>query len=91
MKADLPIPAIADVAAVDDACQCRWRPSGEFALVHPSGWSIARYCVYDQWRYLLWEPVDRCTGANSNQFHGLFDNVRDAMRLHMRLALHEME
>lgn len=69
----------------DDA-DCKWRPSGDFALVHPSGWSIARYSVYGNWRYLLWEPIHRCTAANGNQSHGPFNDVRDAMRLHRDLT-----
>lgn len=73
----------------DDA-DCKWRPSGDFALVHPSGWSIARYSVYGEWRYLLWEPIDRCISrsavANSNPLHGPFNDVRDAMRLHRDLT-----
>ena len=73
---------------VADDAACKWRPSGEFAMVHPSGWSIARYSVYGQWRYLLWEPINRCTAAHANQFHGPFDNVRDAMRLHRDLTAH---
>lgn len=78
-------------ATVDEPAACKWRPDGAFALVHPTGWSIARYAVYDEWRYLLWEPVDWCTGANSTTFHGPFNDVREAMRLHRRLALHETE
>ena len=62
MKEDLPVPAIADAADPNDDSQCKWRPSGDFALVHPSGWTIARYSVYDEWRYLLWEPIDRYGG-----------------------------
>ncbi|WP_091809880.1 hypothetical protein [Burkholderia sp. WP9] len=89
MNADLPIPAIADVeAAADDASQCRWRPSGAFALIHRSGWPVARYPVDDEWRYLLWEPIDRCAAANGNQFHGPNDHVRDAMHLHRDLSAH---
>jgi len=75
-------------SAIANEAACKWRPSGEFAMVHPSGWSIARYSVYGQWRYLLWEPINRCTAANANQFHGPFDNVRDAMRLHRDLTAH---
>ncbi|REE06524.1 hypothetical protein B0G71_8202 [Paraburkholderia sp. BL27I4N3] len=78
---------VAAVVAADDPGLCRWRPSGEFAMVHPSGWSIARYLVYDEWRYLLWEPVDLCRHARGNASHGPFRNVRDAMRLHRQLAL----
>jgi citrate lyase beta subunit len=73
-------------AVVDDPVSCKWRTDGEFALVHPTGWTIARYTVYDEWRYLLWEPVDRCTGANSTAAHGPFNDVRDAMRLHRQLV-----
>jgi len=78
-------------AAAEDSAACKWRPQGEFALVHPTGWSIARYAVHDEWRYLLWQPVDLCAGANSSMFHGPFTDVREAMRLHRRLALHETE
>ncbi|RKE23910.1 hypothetical protein B0G76_8610 [Paraburkholderia sp. BL23I1N1] len=74
------------VAAADDPGLCKWRPSGEFALVHPSGWTIARYSVCDEWRYLLWEPVDLCRHTRGNASHGPFNNVRDAMRLHRQLA-----
>ena len=74
--------------AVADEVACKWRSAGEFAMVHPSGWSIARYSVYDEWRYLLWELINRCTAGNANQFHGPFDNVRDAMRLHRDLIAH---
>ncbi|MET3233778.1 UNVERIFIED_ORG: hypothetical protein ABIC54_005993 [Burkholderia sp. 1263] len=78
----------ADAAHANDGGQCKWRASGDFALVHPSGWSIARYSIYGEWRYLLWEPVDRCTATRSNQFQGPFDNVRDAMRLQRELTAH---
>ena len=77
--------------AAADAAVCKWRPAGEFAMVHPSGWSIARYSVYDEWRYRLWEPIDRCTAATDNRFHGPFDNVRDAMRLHRDLIAHQQQ
>ena len=84
--------ALIDAPAVaDDQAACKWRPDGDFALVHPTGWSIARYAVYDEWRYLLWEPVDRCTCANSTPFHGPFTDPREAMRLHRQLALHATE
>jgi hypothetical protein len=75
------------MAIVGEAA-CKWRPSGEFAMVYPSGWSIARYSVYEQRRYLLWEPINRCPAANANQFHGPNDHVRDAMRLHRDLTAH---
>ncbi|MEW6347313.1 MAG: hypothetical protein AB1704_42350 [Pseudomonadota bacterium] len=75
-------------APAADEATCKWRPSGEFAMVHPSGWSIARYSVYGDWRYLLWEPIDRCTAASNNAFHGPFENVRGAMRLHRDLSAH---
>jgi hypothetical protein len=88
MKADLPVPATADAADSHDDSQCKWRPSGDFALVHPSGWTIARYSVYDEWHYLLWEPINRCTADNSKQFHGPIGNVRHAMRLHRDLSAH---
>jgi hypothetical protein len=91
MKTDLPVSAMAGLAAADDTSQRRWRRSCEFALVDPSGWSMAQYPVYGEWRYLLWEPVDRYTGANSNRFHGPFGNVRDAMRLHRQRASHDTE
>ncbi|WP_421380705.1 hypothetical protein ACOCG7_34370 (plasmid) [Paraburkholderia sp. DD10] len=94
MKADLPVPAdatIADAAHANADGQCKWRASGDFALVHPSGWTIARYSVHDEWHYLLWEPVDRCTATRSNQFHGPFDNVRDAMRLQRELTAHPQQ
>jgi hypothetical protein len=74
--------------AVADEAACKWRPSSEFAMVHPSGWSIARYSVYDEWRYLLWEPIDRYTTVTNNRFHGPNDHVRDAMRLHRELTAH---
>lgn len=74
--------------AIADEAACKWRSSGEFAMVHPSGWSIARYSVYDQWHHLLWEPINRCTAANANQFHGSNDHVRDAMCLHRDLTAH---
>ncbi|MDR6496269.1 hypothetical protein J2797_006196 [Paraburkholderia terricola] len=94
MKADLPVPAgatIADAAHATDDSQCKWRASGDFALVHPSGWTIARYSVHDQWHYLLWEPIDRCTTTRGNQFYGPFDNVRDAMRLQRELTAHPQQ
>lgn len=71
-----------------DAAGCKWRPSGDYALVHPSGWTIARYSVYGEWRYLLWEPIDRCTAETTNQSHGPFNDVRDAMRLHRDMTAH---
>lgn len=78
-----------------DAAGCKWRPSGDYALVHPSGWTIARYSVYGEWRYLLWEPIDRCSSrsaaATGNQSHGPFNDVRDAMRLHRDLGAHQSQ
>lgn len=91
MKADLPVPAgatITDAANANDDSPSKWRPSGDFALVHPPGWTIARYSVHDEWHYLLWKPINRCTADNRNQFHGPFGNVRDAMRLHRDLSAH---
>ena len=75
-------------SAIANEPACKWRPSGAFAMVHPSGWTIARYSVYDEWCYLLWEPINRCTAAHANQFHGPNDHVRDAMRLHRDLSAH---
>lgn len=64
-----------------------WRPQGDYALVHPTGWTIAKYVVLSRWCYLLWEPVDRCGVTKANALHGPFSDVRDAMKMHRMFAL----
>jgi hypothetical protein len=45
-----------------------WRRDGDHALVHSSGWSIARYRIDGVWTYMLWhgsETQGRFTTADA--------------------------
>ncbi|WP_233860042.1 hypothetical protein [Paraburkholderia sp. HD33-4] len=77
--------------AVADSDACKRRPDGGLALMNSTGWAIARYAVYVEWRDLLWEPVNLCWSSNGAVFHGPLNDVRDALWLHRRFALHEAE
>jgi hypothetical protein len=39
-----------------------WREVNEFAIVHPDGWTIARYTVMGQVTHLLWDAAGNARG-----------------------------
>lgn len=54
-----------------------WRRDGDHALVHPSGWSIARYRIDGVWTYMLW---------HGDETQGRFPTVDAAKRRHAELT-----
>jgi hypothetical protein len=39
-----------------------WRELNAFAIVHSDGWTVARYTVMGQERYLLWDAAGKARG-----------------------------
>ncbi len=54
-----------------------WRQDGDYALVHPDGWSIARYRIDGVWTYMLW---------HGNETQGRFATADAAKRRHAELT-----
>lgn len=54
-----------------------WRLEGEHALVHPTGWTIARYALKDTWTYILWHGDEK---------QGQFASTQAAKQKHAELT-----
>ena len=54
-----------------------WRLEGEHALVHPTGWTIARYALKDTWIYILWRGDEK---------QGQFASTQAAKQKHATLT-----
>ncbi|AFT90434.1 hypothetical protein [Paraburkholderia phenoliruptrix] len=54
-----------------------WQRDGDHALVHPGGWSIARYRIDDVWTYMLW---------HGNETQGRFATADAAKSRHAELT-----
>jgi hypothetical protein len=54
-----------------------WRLEGEHALVHPTGWTTARYALKDTWIYFLWHGDEK---------QGQFASTQAAKQKHATLT-----
>ena len=54
-----------------------WRLEGEHALVHPTGWTIARYAVRNACVYILWQHDEK---------QGQFASTQAAKQKHAELT-----
>jgi hypothetical protein len=41
-----------------------WQELNQFAITHPNGWTIARYTVLGQDKYLQWDPGGTARGTS---------------------------
>ncbi|MGF6604709.1 hypothetical protein P3T23_009465 [Paraburkholderia sp. GAS448] len=55
-----------------------WTEINPYALSHPDGWLISRYCVNGSDLFLLWDPDGKCRGR--------FRRIPSARRAFRRLA-----
>lgn len=53
---------VAEAVPSVDAKQGEWRELNEFAIVHPDGWTIARYTVMGNEKHMLWDPDGKAHG-----------------------------
>jgi hypothetical protein len=63
-----------------------WRLEGEHALVHSTGWSIARYSISGGRVYILWSPKGTSGGSPGEDKHGPFTSTEAAKCKHAELT-----
>lgn len=54
-----------------------WTELNPFAITHPKGWTIAKYSVSGNWKYMLW---------HGNDDKGVFDSASEAKSAFDRLT-----